>query len=353
MVRNELISSLTKENMSMKLVIPLAGFGSRMRPHTWTKPKPLISVAGKPFLAHLLEKFADLDIEELIIIYGWLGDQIQDYVEEHYAHLNPSFYEQKELSGQSHALWQARERLTGDGIVVYVDTFFETDLGVLRAPQCDGIAFVKEVEDPRRFGVVELDGKGFITRFIEKPTTTDNKEVVIGLYWFRDLAWLVRCIDVQMKSGDLFDGEFFLTGAYQIMVDQGAKLTAHVVDVWQDTGKPETTLQANRYLLDHGHDNSAKVEVANGVIVPPCYVAPDATIENAVVGPYANIGPGAVIRNAVIRNSLVDANAVVEDIFLEGSLVGEKAKVKGYPTRLNVGHSATVGMEYEVDGSWH
>ena len=122
----------------MKLVIPLAGFGSRMRPHTWTKPKPLINVSGKPFLAHLLDKFADLDIEELVIVYGWLGDQIQDYVEEHYAHLNPRFFEQKELAGQSHALWQARERLTGDGIVVYVDTFFETDLSVLNAPSAMG-----------------------------------------------------------------------------------------------------------------------------------------------------------------------------------------------------------------------
>jgi glucose-1-phosphate thymidylyltransferase len=351
MVRNEL--EFDKENMPMKLVIPLAGFGSRMRPHTWTKPKPLINVAGKPFLAHLLEKFVDLDITELIIVYGWLGDQIQDYVEAHYSHLNPHFFEQKELAGQSHALWQARERLTGDGIVVYVDTFFETDLSVLNAPQCDGIAFVKEVEDPRRFGVVELDGEGYINRFIEKPTSMDNKQVVIGLYWFRDLEWLVRCIDVQMTSSSRFEGEFFLTGAYQIMADQGAKMCTHVVDVWQDTGKPETTLQANRYLLDHGHDNSAQVKTDSGVIVPPCYVAPDATIENAVVGPYANVGPGAVVRNAVVRNSLIDTNAVVEDIFLEGSLVGEKAKVKGQPTRLNVGHSATAGIEYEMDGSWH
>jgi glucose-1-phosphate thymidylyltransferase len=336
----------------MKLVIPLAGFGSRMRPHTWTKPKPLISVAGKPFLAHLLDKFADLEIEELVIIYGWLGDQIQDYVEAHYAHLNPCFYEQKELSGQSHALWQARERLTGDGIVVYVDTFFETDFSVLNAPACDGIAFVKEVEDPRRFGVVELDDEGYITRFTEKPTSMDNRRVIIGLYWFRDLEWLVRCIDVQMKSGERLDGEYFLVGAYQIMVDQGAKLITHAVSVWQDTGKPETTLQTNRYLLDHGHDNSAQVKAASGVIIPPCYIAPGAIIENAIVGPYANIGSGTVIRNAVVRNSLVDVNATVEDIFLEGSLVGEKAKVRGRPTRLNVGHSATVGMEYEVDSSW-
>ena len=183
----------------MKLVIPLAGFGSRMRPHTWTKPKPLISVAGKPFLGHLLDKFASLQIDELVIIYGWLGDQIKAYVKAHYAHLNPWFVEQTELHGQSHALWQAREHLHGDGIVVYVDTFFEGDLSVLNCVTCDGVAFVKRVDDPRRFGVVELDAEGHVTRFTEKPVSTENKEVVIGLYWafteevlWEALAWALH-----------------------------------------------------------------------------------------------------------------------------------------------------------------
>jgi glucose-1-phosphate thymidylyltransferase len=336
----------------MKLVIPLAGFGSRMRPHTWTKPKPLIEVAGKPFLAHLLEKFQDLAIDELIIIYGWLGDQIIEYVNEHYAHLNPYFAEQKELKGQSHALWQAREHISGEGFIVYVDTFFETDLHAIEDATGDGVAFVKEVEDPRRFGVVELDDQEYITRFIEKPTSLENKRVVIGLYWVRELERLMRCIERQMKGGETLDGEYFLADAFQEMVDDGAKLTTHSVDVWQDTGKPETTLQANRYLLDHGCDNTDQVSCPHGVIVPPCYVAPDATIENAVVGPYVAVSAGAVVRGAVVRNSLIDADAVVEDILLEGSLVGQGAHVTGRPTRLNIGNSATTGIEYKVDASW-
>jgi glucose-1-phosphate thymidylyltransferase len=336
----------------MKLVIPLAGFGSRMRPHTWTKPKPLINVAGKPFLAHLLDKFQDLEIDELIIIYGWLGDQIIDYVNQHYAHLNPRFAEQNELRGQSHALWQAREWLSGQGFVVYVDTFFETDLAVVEDATCDGIAFVKEVEDPRRFGVVELDENGYITRFIEKPTSLENKRVVIGLYWLQDLSWLVRCIEAQMSAGDMLDGEYFLADAFQQMVNQGAEITTHDVDVWQDTGKPETTLQANRYLLDHGCDNSKKVRDRGRLIVPPCHIAPDVTIENAVVGPYVAVSSGAAIRNAIVRDSLIDSDATVEDIVIEGSLIGEKAHVRGRPTRLNIGNSATAGIEYTVDASW-
>jgi glucose-1-phosphate thymidylyltransferase len=312
----------------------------------------LINVAGKPFLGHLLDKFAPLAIDELVIIYGWLGDQIMEYVEQNYAHYHPWFVEQAELKGQSHALWQAREHLTGDGIVVYVDTYFETDFSVLDCPDCDGVAFVREVDDPRRFGVVELDHEGYVTRFIEKPGTTANKKVVVGLYWFRDLEWLVRCIDLQMQSGQMLDEEYYLTGAYQCMVSQGAKLKTHTVDVWQDTGKPETTLRANRYLLEHGFDNSAAFSTRDVVIVPPCYIAPDARITHSVVGPYANVGAGAVIRNAIVRNSLIDADAIVEDVFLEGSLIGENAHVRGEPRRFNVGHSATVGIEYVVDESW-
>ena len=336
----------------MKLVIPLAGFGSRMRPHTWTKPKPLINVAGKPFLGHLLDKFAPLPIDELVIIYGWLGDQIQEYVEENYAHYHPWFVEQTELKGQSHALWQAREHLTGDGIVVYVDTYFETDWSVLDRPECDGVAFVKEVSDPRRFGVVELDDQGYVTRFIEKPKSKENKKVIIGLFWFNDLEWLVRCIDLQMQSGQMLGEEYYLADAYQLMVEQGAEFRTHNVDVWQDTGKPETTLQTNRHLLDHGFDNSTEVTAPQAVIVPPCHIAPGVTIENAIVGPYANVGPGAVIRNAIVRNSLIDAGATIEDIFVEGSLIGKDAQVKGEPRRLNIGNSATAGIAYVVDESW-
>ncbi len=336
----------------MKLIIPMAGFGTRMRPHTWSKPKPLINVAGKPFLGHLLDRFAPLDVDELIVIYGWLGDQIKEYLNAHYSDLKVQFVEQKELKGQSHAIWLAREHLHGDGIIVYVDTFFETDWEALDDNQADGVAFIKEVQDPRRFGVVQVNEEGFITRFIEKPTSLEDKKVVVGLYWIRELEWLVRAIEKQMRDGRMLKGEYFLADAFQVMIEQGARLRTHAVKVWQDTGKPETTLHANRYLLEHGCDNSTQVHAPRGVIVPPVYVAPDAKIENAVVGPYASVVAGAVIRNAVVRNSIIEAGAVVEDVFLEGSLIGEKAHVKGTPMRLNIGHSATAGLEYRVDESW-
>jgi glucose-1-phosphate thymidylyltransferase len=335
----------------MKLIIPMAGFGSRMRPQTWTKPKPLINVAGKPFLGHLLDRFAPLNIEELVIIYGWLGDQIKAYLRANYAHLNMQFVEQSEKKGQSHALWLAREHLHGDGIIMWVDTFVDTDLSVLDAPEGDGIAFIKEIDDPRRFGVIELDENGYATRFIEKPTSVENRKVIIGFYWVRDLEWLVRCIEKQMAMRRMLKGEFYLADAFQIMIEDGAKFSAQAVNVWLDSGKPETTLQTNRFLLDHGCENSSMMRYVNGIIVPPSYVASDAIVENAVVGPYANVASGATIRHAIVCNSIVEADAVVEDIFLEGSLIGENARVKGQATRLHIGHSATVGFEYKVEGA--
>jgi glucose-1-phosphate thymidylyltransferase len=175
---------------------------------------------------------------------------------------------------------------------------------------------------------------------------------VIGFYWVHDLQWMIRCIEEQMAAGKMFKGEFFLTDTFQVMIQQGAKFRTHAVDVWQDTGKPETTLQTNRYLLDGGCDNSAQLDLARGIVVPPVYVGRDVVVENAVIGPYANVVSGAVIRNAVVRDSIIDAGAVIEDVVLEGSLIGEQAHVKGQPTRLNIGHSATAGLEYEVDESW-
>lgn len=336
----------------MKLIIPLAGFGSRMRPHTWTTPKPLINVAGKPFLGHLLDKFASLDIDELVIIYGWLGDQIQDYLREAYPQYAMHFVEQAELKGQSHALWLAREHFHGDGIITYVDTFFDGPVDVLQDPPGDGLAFTKKVDDPRRFGVVELNDAGHITRFIEKPSSMENKNVVIGLYWLRELADLTAAIQEQMERAVILGGEFYLADALQIMIERGAQMGVHEVEVWQDTGKPETTLHTNRYLLDHGHDNHQMLDYPHAVIVPPVHIDPSATIENAVVGPYVNVVGGATIRNAVVSNSLIAADAVVEDVVLEGSLIGDKAHVVGTPTRLNIGNAATAGMRYEVDKSW-
>ncbi|MGD8466050.1 MAG: nucleotidyltransferase family protein, partial [Anaerolineae bacterium] len=200
----------------MKVIIPLAGFGKRMRPHTWSKPKPLVNVAGKPVLGHILDKLAGLDVQvdELIFIVGWLGDQIEEYYAASGYDYPTHYVEQSELLGQAHAIWLAREHLQGPVLIVFVDTIFEADLGGLQASGLDGVLYVKEVEDPRRFGVAVLDDEGLVTHLVEKPDSFENRLAVIGAYYVRDAAWLLRAIEELMDRNLQTQGEFYLADAY-------------------------------------------------------------------------------------------------------------------------------------------
>ena len=336
----------------MKLVIPMAGFGSRMRPHTWTRPKPLLPLAGKPLLAHVLDRFRNVPIEEYVFIVGWLGEQVREYVADNYA-IPAHFVEQPALLGQAHALWLARKHMEGPLFTFFVDTlFFGADFSDLDELEADGIVFTKEVYDPRPFGAAQVDADGHVVKLVEKPTAIDNKKVMMGLYYFKDGAALASACDELIRLGRQTKGEYYESDAVNVMVENGSVFETREVDRWLDTGRPDTTLHTNRYLLENGHDNSARVHAPYSAIIPPVHIAPDAIIENAVIGPYVDVGARATVRNAVVRNSIIDDNAVVEDIFLEGSLIGLKAQIKGQPTRLNIGESAVVGAEYIVDASW-
>ncbi len=226
----------------MKVVIPMAGLGTRMRPHTFSRPKPLINVAGQPMLKYLIDAFEGLDVDEYIFIVGYLGEQIEAFIRKNYD-FKARFVVQEELIGQAHAIYLARDYLEGPSMVLFADTLFETDLSVIKTTGADAIAFVKEVEDPRRFGVVSLDGDGCVTRFVEKPDSMDNKNVVIGLYYIRDSEAMIRAIEIQMQRNQMTKGEFFLADAFQVMIEQGAVFRTQNVDVWLDCGKPETVLE--------------------------------------------------------------------------------------------------------------
>jgi glucose-1-phosphate thymidylyltransferase len=327
----------------MKVIIPLAGLGTRLRPHTYTKPKPLIDVAGKPMLAHILDKLSVLDVEEYIFIVGHLGEQIEQYVSKQYT-FKARYVLQQEMLGQAHALWLCRDYVDGPVFMVFGDTFFEADLSdVTRSPK-DSLAFVREIDDPRRFGVAITGQDGYVQKFVEKPTTTDNKLAVIGMYYFTDgLALMKACAELMDKRIQT-KGEYFLTDAINLMIDAGAKFVTRTVDVWQDTGKPETVLMTNRYLLDHGHDNSAQAQCDSCVIIPPVNIHPSAKLEYSVIGPYATIGPDCKITRSIIRNSIIDAGAQIEETTLDQSLIGKEAVVTDRYRRFNVGDHAVVGF---------
>jgi glucose-1-phosphate thymidylyltransferase len=330
----------------MKIIIPLAGFGKRLRPHTFTKPKPLINVAGKPVLGHVLDMFAALDnVEEIIFITGHLGDQIADYVAKEYPHLRASYFEQTELNGQSTAIYLAREKLTGPMLMVFVDTIVKTDLATLKHEQADAVAWVKAVADPRRFGVAEVGGDGFVTRLIEKPKDLKNNLVVVGFYYFKDGALLMDCIREQIEKDIRTQNEYFLADAVNLLLQRGVRMRVQPVEVWQDCGKTETVLETNRYLLDTGHDNSAEIKSDGFLIAPPVNIHPSARIARSVIGPHATIAAGCVVEDSVVRDSILDEGAHVQAAILSGSLIGRDARVTGRFRAFNVGEASEVGFE--------
>jgi len=330
----------------MKIVIPLAGFGKRLRPHTFTKPKPLINVAGKPVLGHVLDTFNKLDnVEEIIFIVGHLGEQIEDYVAKEYPGLRAHYYEQTELNGQSTAIYLAREHLVGPMLMVFVDTIIATDFSVLKHEAADAVAWVKAVEDPRRFGVAEVGADGRVTRLIEKPADVRNNLVVVGCYYFKQGERLMAAIEEQIQRDIRTQGEYFLADAVNLMLQGGLNMRVQPVEIWQDCGKTETVLETNRYLLDHGHDNSAQVHTHGFVVVPPVNIHPTAVVKASILGPHATVAANCRIENSIIRDSIVDEEAVVQGALLAGSLIGRSAKVAGRFRAFNVGEASEVGFE--------
>ena len=330
----------------MRIVIPMAGYGTRLRPHTWSKPKPMVSVAGKPVLGHVLDTFDRLPgIDEVIFIVGYLGEQVESYVSQVYPHLKAHYIEQRDLLGQSHAIWLARQRLDGPMLMVFVDTLIEADLTNLPSEKAEAVAWVKAVPDPRRFGVAEVGPEGWVRQLVEKPRDAGNNLAVVGFYYFRESARLIEAIEQQMHKQVQIGGEFYLVDAINVLLAQGLKMRVEPVEVWQDCGKPESLLETNRYLLDHGRDNSALAAQREGiVVVPPVYIDPTADTQASVIGPHVSIGPDCVIRRSLLRDSIVDAGSHILDTSLSSSLIGREARVTGRDRSLNVGDSSEIGF---------
>lgn len=322
----------------MNIILPTAGLGTRLRPHTYSKPKSLVSVAGKPVLGHILDGLALLPATKFIFIVGYLGEQIERYVRSNYD-ISAEFIVQHELKGQAHAIHLAKGHASGATLILFVDTLVEADLLKLPAVDADGVIYVKEVEDPRRFGVVQIED-GRIVRLVEKPESLEHRLAIGGLYYLRDSHQLFSAIEELMVRNIQTKGEFYLADALQLMLDRGAKLVAEPLTAWEDCGTAETVLQANRYLLDNGLTRSTPTR--NSVIVPPVYISDGAIIENSVVGPYVSIGTGSIVRNCIVRNSIINSEVRLDNAILEESLIGDSARITGNFQRLNVGDSSEV-----------
>jgi glucose-1-phosphate thymidylyltransferase len=328
---------------TLKIAIPMAGLGTRMRPHTWSKPKPLIALAGKTVLDYVINQFSSLpgfNKAEFVMIVGPNQlEQVQQHMLQNYPDTPVHFVIQEKMRGQSDALYLAREYLTGPMLMTFSDTLIETDLSGLAKSDLDGLAWVRPVADPRRFGVAQLNDEGYISRLIEKPKDKTNNLAVVGFYYFRKAEDLMAAIAEQMERNLTLKDEFFLVDAINILLEHGAKMRTQQVDVWLDAGMPDALLETNRYMLDHGYDNSAEaVRTHPGVaIIPPVFIPASAKIENSVIGPHVSVGEDCELKQVIVHNSILEEGACVENIILEDSHLGRGVQVHGQVTRLSLG----------------
>lgn len=332
----------------LKVVIPMAGLGTRLRPHTWSKPKQLVSVAGNTVFDHLMNSLASLPDPnriELIAIVGYLGDQIEEHIRRRYPHLPARFVVQENPRGQSHAIKLAEEFLSGPMMVVFADTLIEADLSVLDDHTVEALAWVQPVPDPRRFGVASLGSDGWVTRLIEKPQDMSNNLAVVGFYYFKEAEKLIAAIDEQVRREIHLKGEYYLADAVNIMLEAGLKMRTCKVDVWLDAGTPDALLETNRYLLANGKDNSKEItSPADAVIIPPVYIHPTAEITTSIIGPYVSLGAGCRIKHSIIQDSILEDEAHVSGANIERSLVGRRACLNRRAGIVNLGDNTEITL---------
>ena len=322
----------------MRAVIPVAGIGTRLKPHTYTTPKVLLNVGGKPMLGHILDKLLEEGVQKSTFVIGHLGDQIKDYVVKEYPSIEADFIEQKTMEGLGHAIYTAIPTFDDREIFIILgDTVFDVYLKDVFKNKQSALG-VKKVDDPSRFGVAIVEN-GYIKKLVEKPTTPVSNLALVGLYYIANSDALVKSLNNLVKKDIRTKGELQLTDALQMMLDDGEKIKTFDVNGWYDCGKPETLLSTNKFLLDQ---KSVTKKFENVVVNFPVYIAENAKIENSVIGPYATIDKGCIIKESVIKNSIIGTNSQVSKSMLNGSIIGNNTIVKGAFKRLNIGDSTEI-----------
>src|SRR5690606_24363526 len=302
----------------MRAIIPVAGIGTRLKPHTYSTPKVLLNVGGKPIIAHILDKLLEEGINNSTFLFGHLDDMIKDYIKKEYPQMKSDFIEQESMEGLGHAIYTAIPTFDDEEIFIILgDTIFDVDLKGVFKDKISSLG-VKEVEDPRRFGVAVLKN-GFIEKLVEKPQTPVSNLALVGLYYVSNKQVLINSLNELVEKDIRTKGELQLTDALQIMIDKGEKITTFPVEGWYDCGKPETLLSTNQYLLSR---KSYYGKLNNVVINEPVFIADDADVENSVIGPYTTIASGCKIKECIVKNSIIDSNAQVEKAMLDNSIIG-------------------------------
>lgn len=332
----------------MKIIVPMAGRGSRLRPHTLTVPKPLVPVGGKPIVHRLVEDIAKTSTEkvtEIGFIIGDFGEEVEQELKEVAASLGAEgkiFYQEQAL-GTAHAVLCAKEMLDGPVVVAFADTLFRADFTM--SPDVDGVLWVKQIEDPSAFGVVKLDEEGSITDFVEKPKEFVSDLAMIGIYYIKDGAGLRTELQYLIDNNVIKGGEYQLPDAFRRLTEKGTKFKPGEVNEWLDCGNKVVTVHTNQRVLEFDKDKdliSSSATIENSVIIPPCYVGDGAVIVNSVIGPHVSVGAETKISHSVIVNSNIQKNTTIENANLKDSMIGNHANVLSSARDISIGDYTTI-----------
>lgn len=329
----------------MKAIIPVAGAGTRLRPLTYTQPKALIPVAGKPLLGYLIEQLQELGVDEFVFIIGYLGDKIEDYVNSKHPNLKANFALQTHREGLGHAIWTASEYIKNNEEVIILlgDTIIDADFKTAIQSTHSTLA-VKKVDDPRNFGVAEFDGKGFIDKVVEKPLFPKSNMALVGFYFIKESKALFDALDTIMEEKKIGE-EIHLTDALQKMIEQGIQFTSFRVNNWFDLGKREVLLDTNAMMLKRPGIASKKLpEFENTIIIHPVHIAENVNISNSIIGPNVTIGENANIQYSVLKNSIIGSFTKLEQVILQNSIIGSDASVKAASQSLNIGDNTEIDL---------
>lgn len=330
----------------MKIILPVAGKGTRLRPHTHTKAKSLVHVAGKTVLEHIINRLVHLQAEEYIFILDENGNQIREFMKTKFPDLPCAYIVQKERKGPAHAVSLAAPQI-GEGddlLIVFNDTIFVADLSLIPAlcADCDGLIYSKEVEDYQRFGVNVVEGE-YIVNMVEKPETPVSRLAQVGLYYLKDGVAFMRYLAETIAAGDLVKGEYYLPAVFMRMIGDGCRFRAPEIDAWLDCGKPETLLETNRYLLQGRHH--VQGEVINSVLIEPVHIEKGAKVQDCILGPNVSVAAGCLVEQSIISDSIINDNTVVRNLVLRESILGESVHLTGAPRRMNIGDHSLIEMQ--------
>lgn len=328
----------------MKVIVPMAGRGSRLRPHTLTVPKPLLPVGGKPIVHRLVEDISAMcseKIEEIAFVIGDFGTEIEEEliaVAKKLGAKGSIFYQEKAL-GTAHAVLCAKEVLDGPVVVAFADTLFKADFKIDQ--NADGILWVKQIEDPSAFGVIKLDKEGNIVDFVEKPQVFVSDLAMIGIYYFKDGKALRKECEYLIENNIIKSGEYQLPDALRRLTESGKKFKPGEVSEWLDCGNKEVTVYTNQRVLEFDRMKNVEMvhpdsKLINSIIIPPCFIGRDVILENSIVGPHVSLGKGSMVTNSIIRNSILQDNAIIIDANLKDSMLGSNSKYKGLARDLSL-----------------